>query len=341
MKRNILILVLGFVLIGQIFPQSKNSLNNTTWESTNGNNIVFQFGENSFKYTTENGSGLVGTYEMKGDSITFRTQLVTFQGTLLGNTLTVGLLGYVIELYRVQPGANSQSNSKNNSGTQNKTAQDFLNSGYEYFEEGNNDRAIADYSQAIKLNPKYVDAYNNRGLAYMHKQDYDRAIADFNQAIKLAPNDSIAYNNRAFAYEGKGDYDRAIADYTQAIKLDPNDSIAYNNRAFAYKEKGDYDRAIADFNQVIKLEPDDINAYYLRGEAYLCKQDYDRAIEDFNQVIKLEPDDAYAYNGRGEAYYNKGDYDKAIADFNQAIRIYPDFNEAKLNLELAQRKRGR
>src|SRR6516165_1397499 len=63
-------------------------------------------------------------------------------------------------------------------------------------------------------------AYYNRGLAYQEKGDNDRAIADYDQAIRLDPKYAFAYNGRGNAYKAKGDNDRAIADYDQAIRLD-------------------------------------------------------------------------------------------------------------------------
>jgi tetratricopeptide (TPR) repeat protein len=47
---------------------------------------------------------------------------------------------------------------------------------------------MADYSQAIRLDPNYALAYFNRGYTYYYKGDYDRAIADYNQVIRLDPN---------------------------------------------------------------------------------------------------------------------------------------------------------
>ncbi len=65
-------------------------------------------------------------------------------------------------------------------------------------------------------------AYNNRGNAYDAKGDYDRAIADYTEAIRLDPKYAHAYNNRGNAYGAKGDYDHAIADFDQVIReLDP------------------------------------------------------------------------------------------------------------------------
>jgi len=87
-------------------------------------------------------------------------------------------------------------------------------------------------------------------------KDYDHAIADFNQALKLDPNHVQSYNNRGQIYFNKKDYDRAIADFNQAIKLDPNDTDTYYNRGLAYKNKGSLDLAVQDFNKVLELNDD-------------------------------------------------------------------------------------
>src|SRR5262245_56508978 len=89
----------------------------------------------------------------------------------------------------------------------------YFNRGNAYDDKGNHDRALADYSEAIRLDPKDAKVYYNRGLTYFDKGDYDRAIADHSDAIRLNPKDPQVYYNRGNAYRTKGDYDRAIADY--------------------------------------------------------------------------------------------------------------------------------
>ena len=110
----------------------------------------------------------------------------------------------------------------------------YYSRGLAYYDKGDDDRAIADYNEAIRLDPKSAYAYSNRGLAYDHKGDLDRAIADYNEAIRLDPKYALAYFNRGNAYYQKGDDDRAIADYNEAIRLDPKYAFAYNNRGTAY-----------------------------------------------------------------------------------------------------------
>jgi tetratricopeptide (TPR) repeat protein len=201
----------------------------------------------------------------------------------------------------------------------------YYNRGNEWYEKGDNDRAIADYNETIRLDPNYIKVYINRGNAWFWKGDNDRAFADYNEAIRLNPNDVKAYNNRGAALRIKGDRDGAIADYNEAIRLNPNEVEAYYNRGALWYAKGAPDRAIADFNEAIRLEPKFTVAYINRGIAWHTKGDPDRAIADYNQAIRLDPNYATAYINRGNAWFTKGDNDRAIADYNEAIRLEPNF----------------
>jgi len=98
------------------------------------------------------------------------------------------------------------------------------------------------------------------GIAYYEKGDYDRAIADYTQTIRLQPDNSGAYSIRGWVYYLKGDWERAITDANEAIRLDPINRYAYNTRGNAYYLKKDYDRAVADFETALRLDPN--NAEY-------------------------------------------------------------------------------
>lgn len=52
-------------------------------------------------------------------------------------------------------------------------------------------------------------------------KNYDRAIADFNEAIRIDPQSAFAYFSRGNAYSDNGDYDRAFADYDESLQLRP------------------------------------------------------------------------------------------------------------------------
>ena len=79
--------------------------------------------------------------------------------------------------------------------------------------------AIADYTEAIKLNPKDAEAYYNRGNAKYRLKQYKEAIADYDKAIELKPEDAQAYYNRGFAYREVGKKEEADADFSTWAKL--------------------------------------------------------------------------------------------------------------------------
>jgi tetratricopeptide (TPR) repeat protein len=203
----------------------------------------------------------------------------------------------------------------------------YFNRAVIFYSKKNYDLAIADCSQVIKLQPDFALAYVKRGANYYAKKDYGLAIANFNQAIKIQP-DSYTYIIRGDSYNQKGDYDLAITDYNNALKLKPDDARIYNDRGIVYKNKGDYDRAMADYELAIKLKPDYMSAYHNRGNVHTKRGDYELAVADFNQAIKLELDSAGSYDARGYTYALKGDYDLALADANKALNLNPNSAEA-------------
>lgn len=170
----------------------------------------------------------------------------------------------------------------------------YVNSGMAWHDRGDNDRAIADYDQAIKLDPINAKAYDNRGNARKAKGQSDLAVADFDQAIKLDPNNAIAYFNRGSIWDDRGDDDRALADYDQAIKLKPDYAKAYNNRGLIREAKGDLALAIADLDQAIRARPNDFQPYFGRGRIELTTGAWPKALVDLTRAAELNPEDAYS-----------------------------------------------
>ncbi len=189
-------------------------------------------------------------------------------------------------------------------------------------------RALEDYSEAIRLNRRDAIAYNNRGLVHEDTRQYDRAFADYDQAVRINPKYAFARSNRGDIYRIRGDYDRAIADYDHAIKLKGQRlQFALTGRGNAYHAKGDLDRALADFNEAIKINPRYAAAYVDRGLVYRARKEYGRAIAEFNEAIKVDPKFSGAYIDRGNAYFAQGDFAAAAADMLRVIEardeVYP------------------
>ena len=193
--------------------------------------------------------------------------------------------------------------------------------GMAFLERREYDKAINEFSEAIRLDPNYVPAYVSRGNAYGIHGAVDRAINDFTEAIRLDPNVAIIYFNRGNAYYDHGNLDKASSDYSEAIRLDPNFARAYVGRADVIREQGNLDKAIFDYNEAIRLDSNDADAYCNRGNAYLSHGDLDKAISDYDEAIRLDPNLALAYVGRGNAHTKQGNLDAANADYATAKRL--------------------
>jgi tetratricopeptide (TPR) repeat protein len=207
------------------------------------------------------------------------------------------------------------------------TAWSYNERGNKRLDRGEFDAAIADCTDALRLDPNYAWAYGNRGLGLIKKKRYAEAIPDLDQAIRLEPTLADAYLNRGLARQQLGQYDSAIADYARVLRLKPDDVLAQYNRGLVYYLKGEDDQAIADFTAVLQREPANADACFRRGHAYLTKNRWEEAIRDFTTAIRLEPKNAGAYYLRGIALESTGDKAGAEADRREAERIDPDIAE--------------
>ena len=107
----------------------------------------------------------------------------------------------------------------------------LYNRGVNYIDQGEHDLAIADWSEAIRLNPKLEPAFIQRALAYTSMGEYDKAIADYDEVIRLNPERAEVFWARGNAFARNTETDRAIADYDEAIRLKPNFVQAIDSRA--------------------------------------------------------------------------------------------------------------
>ena len=216
-------------------------------------------------------------------------------------------------------------------------------------EQDDQDGAIEDFTEAIRLNPNFPGAYRSRGVSWQAKgdqqrkvedfasdhywrgvswtwrNDHHRAIEEFDAAIRLDPHNEAAYGDRAWSRLQTGNHHGAIKDYGEAIRLNPAKPFWYIGRGDLREGTGDRDGALADYDEAIRLDPSNAAVYHSRGVLRAGAGDHDGALADYDEAIRLDPGAQEAYGSwyfdRGVSRYETGDYDGAIADFGEVIRI--------------------
>ena len=97
----------------------------------------------------------------------------------------------------------------------------FYGRGFEYQGQENATRAIADYSEAIRLDQGKAGPFFNRGGLYDRQEDYTRAIADYSETIRIDPQFAPAFSARGRALRRIGKAAEGDADIARACSLDP------------------------------------------------------------------------------------------------------------------------
>lgn len=112
----------------------------------------------------------------------------------------------------------------------NSKAKDYFTLGLYLYKEKKYHRSIRSYTEAIRIDPLFANAYYNRGISRSARGDKQGAIEDYTAALRINPKFAKGYYSRGNSYSAKGDKQSAIEDYTEALKIDPNYAQAYLKR---------------------------------------------------------------------------------------------------------------
>jgi len=217
----------------------------------------------------------------------------------------------------------------------------YLNLGRALAGQGRIDEAIAQYSQALRINPDFPEAHYNLGHALAGQGKIDEAIAQYSQALRIEPDFTEAHINLGVALARQGRFDEAMAHYSQALRINPDSPAVHNNLGLALAGQGRIDEAIAQYSEALRINPDYPEAHYNLGLALARQGRIDEAIAQYFQALRINPDYPVVHNNLGLALAGQGRIDEAMAQYSQALRLNPNYPEAHYNLGLALAGQGR
>lgn len=121
---------------------------------------------------------------------------------------------------------------------------------------GSPEIAISLFSDSIKMQPDFADAYEGRALALEQTGEYSKAVSDYNTLIAIDPaNKNFYLGKKGGAHMALREYDEAIKCFDEALKSNPKDAIVMRNKSLALSSMGKYAEAGALYQKAVDLNP--------------------------------------------------------------------------------------
>jgi len=206
-----------------------------------------------------------------------------------------------------------------------------------YDQPGNIDRAIASFSEAARLDPKFALAYAGLAEAYWRRtrQNGDHAMADkaLSNARRAVELDGRLAPARAIlgqVYGTVGMEHEAVVELQQAMQLAPGDAQAPRELARVYANLGRFGEAEDLYRKATQSRPSDWYGHLLLGGFLLQQERYSEAEQSIRKARDLTPDNDIPYRYLGSLYTNQGRYGEAVAALEKAIAL----NHAVVNYQI-------
>ncbi|MBW2708654.1 MAG: tetratricopeptide repeat protein [Deltaproteobacteria bacterium] len=203
------------------------------------------------------------------------------------------------------------------------------NFGVELNGQGHLNRAIREYSRALKIKPDFADANNNLGNAFIRQGRFEDAIRHLSEALRKKPNFTGAHNNMGVALASSGDLNGAIRHFQIALRRKPRYAEAHNSLGNALAQADRVEKAMEEWTRAVALDPRYAEPHYNMGVAFDQKGDMRRAERSFSEAVRINPDYAQAYSKLGVISARQGDYESAMRLFSKALELNPRLADAQ------------
>jgi tetratricopeptide (TPR) repeat protein len=171
---------------------------------------------------------------------------------------------------------------------------------------GNNDAAIARFTEALTMRPDCYACQYNIGSAYTQKQDYAKAEEAFKKAIELKPDSAEPYNALANVYNSEKRFEEAAKMTEEATKrasllgaTGGGNADSLFNQGVIFWNAGKIPEAKKQFEEAVKVNPAHAESHYWLGMAGLNEGKMPEAVAQFEEYLKLAPTGQYADQAKG------------------------------------------
>jgi tetratricopeptide (TPR) repeat protein len=204
-----------------------------------------------------------------------------------------------------------------------------------YLDQRRYEEARVQASEALSINPNYLDAHDTLGSALSRLGRPGEAEVEYRRALQLDGDNVEAHSGLGAVLAVERRTTEALPELQLAVRLKPEYADGRYNLGKELAALGRDQEAAAEFAAAIRLQPDHVEAHHGLAMALAAQGKMNEAANEFAVEAQLRPGDADTEYNLGIALARAGRLDDAIAHFSAALRLRPDFEAARKNLEIA------
>ncbi len=215
-------------------------------------------------------------------------------------------------------------------------------SGDRLYAEGDIEGSIAEFANALRLDPANVNLRNSLGVCYGILKQYDRALTEFEAAIRLAPGEIMAVYNYGLVMLLTGNLERALEYFFQAeaVRGDIFEVVFHIGKVYLQLKQPE--EGITYFKKSLALNATAGSAYRLMGHCHLEMDAETEAVAAFTQAVRLNDADADALSTLGHLYDLRNENTEIATLFcERSVEIDPDNGDYHYRLGRLYEKAGR
>ncbi len=177
------------------------------------------------------------------------------------------------------------------------TQQEDYQQAMQYFQANQFNQAIDALQRLLEKDPNQAPAYNLLGLIYLKQDQAASAIGSFEQAVRIDPKYADAYFNLASTYAGPANRPQlAAANFKKTLEADPNYTKAHFGLGwFSLTANEDAETAAEHFKKAIESYPEFAEAHYGLGLAYVQMGKAPLALKIVSQLRGMGREDLATY----------------------------------------------
>jgi tetratricopeptide (TPR) repeat protein len=222
----------------------------------------------------------------------------------------------------------------------------FVRAGNQFYRQNEPDNAIAEYKEALKINPNNVEAHLKMGFLLYNVKQSEEGMAHLEKAIQLDPDNALVHHDLGMALLHQRKYDQAINHLSEALRRMPegidqqyNAVDMHYNLGLALFYSRNFSQSTVHLSEAVRLSPAEGKLHYDLAVALAAEGKTDDALRHYSKALSINPTidkSPILHHFLAIKYANEGQLPKAILSAEKALNLALATGDQQLALQIKE-----